>query len=324
MKVITARNVNNAYLQGMEYLLHEHIRRGSRAGDVMEAPGPVTTVYVRPYERVLFNDARDANPYFHLMEALWMLAGRRDVAFVQQFNSRIHQYSDDGSTFHGAYGHRWRNHFNVDQLQTAARTLLKDRDTRRVVVQMWDFPDLWREGKDVPCNTHIYFKPKPDMTLDMTVCCRSNDIIWGCYGANVVHMSMLHEWMAAASQMQVGLYRQVSDSYHAYVDVFDKMWPLMRAGHWDGYSYGTWNHPHLPVVDIDPLDWLHEVERFCAEGPGGSYESHWIKNVAVPMWWSWDRYKAKRWRDARTAAGAIAAWDWQAACLTWLTKREGK
>lgn len=320
MDVIYTRNVNQAYISGMEYLFKYHIVRGSRAGDVMEAPGPVTTVYTHPKERVLFNDARDANPYFHLMESIWMLAGRRDVAFVKQFNSRMGEYSDDGETFFGAYGHRWRNYFGLDQLPAAAKSLLLDRNTRRVVVEMWDHADLLGGGKDIPCNTHIYFKPKPDMTLDMTVLCRSNDIIWGCYGANVVHMSMLHEWMAAASQMQVGVYRQVSDSFHAYVPIFDKMWPLMRAGHWDGYGLRELERVHRPVVDIDPMDWLREAEYFCAGAV--NFNSTWLTTVAVPMRLSWHYYKEKRWQDARNAAGSIAAWDWQYACLNWLTKRE--
>ncbi len=62
---------------------------------------------------------------------------------------------------------------------------------RRTVVGMWDpWEDLWEEndGKDYPCNTQIYFWERKGQ-LNMTVCNRSNDMIWGAYGANAVHMS---------------------------------------------------------------------------------------------------------------------------------------
>ena len=50
----------------------------------------------------------------------------------------------------------------------------------------------------------------------MTVSNRSNDIIWGTFGANAVHMSMLHEYVASALMLHVGKYTQISDSFHAY------------------------------------------------------------------------------------------------------------
>ena len=63
---------------------------------------------------------------------------------------------------------------------------------------MWDAKqDLSHrnESKDLPCNTHVYFSIREGF-LDMTVCNRSNDLIWGCCGANAVHMSFLQEYVA--------------------------------------------------------------------------------------------------------------------------------
>jgi hypothetical protein len=63
---------------------------------------PVMLHYERPTERVLFNKARDANPFFHLYEALWMLAGRNDVAPLAYYVKDMARFSDDGKTFNGA------------------------------------------------------------------------------------------------------------------------------------------------------------------------------------------------------------------------------
>ncbi|HAH51913.1 MAG TPA: hypothetical protein DCL80_11935, partial [Balneola sp.] len=120
-------------------------------------------------------------PFFHLFEALWMLAGRDDLAYVQQFNKRIEDFSDDGVTLNGAYGYRWREYWKKDQLDLLIEHLTNHPDSRRAVLQMWSTDDLQKivkdpTCKDVPCNTQIYFKIKKNR-LQMTVTCRSNDII---------------------------------------------------------------------------------------------------------------------------------------------------
>ena len=95
MYIIEERNVHNALISGMRFLGNSGIRRESRAGDVIVAPCPVTTTYRIPTERVMFWSERDANPFFHFMEGLWMLDGRRDVQWIGQFNSTIDQSSAD-------------------------------------------------------------------------------------------------------------------------------------------------------------------------------------------------------------------------------------
>lgn len=84
---------------------------------------------------------------------------------------------------------------------------------------MWDGQyDLGRSGKDLPCNTIATFQRGIEGELNLDVFCRSNDIIWGCYGANAVHFSFLLEYMALWIGCQVGVYRQHSINWHAYLD----------------------------------------------------------------------------------------------------------
>ena len=117
MHVINASNINHAFRQGLGLLLSYAGDKGtSRNGTVIRVPEPVTTVYAQPRLRVLQNKVRNANPFFHLMEAMWMLAGRNDLKFVKVFNTRMGTYTDDGVTQPAAYGHRWRQHFMVDQI----------------------------------------------------------------------------------------------------------------------------------------------------------------------------------------------------------------
>ena len=130
MQSIHARNVSEALYLAKQALEVNGVEVQTRNGAALEFPTPVMTTYTDSRERVLFYPQRDANPYFHFMESLWMLAGRNDVEWISQFNGRINTYSDDGEHFHGAYGFRWREWFTKDQL------LNPDRDWETTVLKI--------------------------------------------------------------------------------------------------------------------------------------------------------------------------------------------
>lgn len=221
MIVIHARNVHQALPLGLDLLFREGQTRSSRNGNVEVTPWPVTTVYTRPCERIAHWPQRDWNVAFTLYEALWMLQGRDDVAPLLRYVKDFNQFSDDGERLHGAYGYRWRHLGSAitenDQLSVIADRLRENPDDRRCVLQMWNaHTDLGSTSKDVPCNDMATFQRNHEGALDLTVFCRSNDILWGCYFANAFHFSVLLEYMAARIGCPVGTYRQVSVNWHGY------------------------------------------------------------------------------------------------------------
>lgn len=226
MHVLNVRDVNEALPRALAYLRDCGTPESTRNGPALVAPGPVATVYRDPRRRVLFDPARDANPFFHLFESLWILAGRRDVKFLSWFNSRIADYSDDGDTFHAPYGYRLRKQWG-DQVEIACDMLRKDSQNRRAVLQIWSpLMDLGVVSKDLPCNDTVMLRVREDALsfhpskreLDITVCNRSNDAIWGAYGANAVQFSMLQEYMAWHLNVGVGKYVQMSNNLHVYTE----------------------------------------------------------------------------------------------------------
>lgn len=342
MQVINVRNVNDALQKGVGLLSLIGEREPSRNGTVLVAPEPVATVYARPRERVLFSALRDANPFFHLMEALWMLAGRNDVESMAYYAASMRDFSDDGETLNGAYGYRWRQHFGYDQLAWVVDELKHNPNSRRVVLSMWDPGQPEQEGtgdfykathgsKDVPCNTHIYFRVRSTgsrQVLDMTVCCRSNDIVWGAYGANAVHMSVLQEYVAAASGYSVGEYTQLSNNYHAYIEredtkrLFDKFAPSIQA-----YNPYVADVRPTPLIGDDPLtgeEFLSNVEAFVRDPLGKleDFRSSFLCTVAVPMA---TVYRAHKQGDTLAAVEALGSEqqrdDWCAAGREWLLRR---
>ena len=320
MQIISARNVSEALILGLQAVNEEGLLRDSRNGPVKVFEYPVTTVYEKPDERVVFYPDRDANPYFHFMEGLWMIAGRNDVEWISRFNASIANYSDDGVTFHGAYGYRWRKHFGFDQIDIIAEQLRANPDDRRIVLQMWDPKvDLARGGKDFPCNTAIKFRIV-DGRLDMTVENRSNDMIWGAYGANAVHFSMLQEYMAAKIGVSLGHYWQVSTNFHSYMDTLKKHSALLLEKPSSPYHLGEVEP--FRMVNVDILDWESQLEVFMQEGDRAmGYTDPFFKRVAVPLLQSHRAFKQKDFAKAIALAEGCMAKDWSRATVEWLGRR---
>jgi len=319
------RNVNHAFPLEINGIKASGKPRSSRNGPVLEFCEPVATTYAKPTERVLFNEKRNCNPFFHCMEGLWIIGGYRDVEFLDYFNSQMKQYSDDGDTFYGAYGHRLRHSQPFDQLEKAIELLKKNPDDRRVVTTMWDSVlDLGKTMLDHPCNTHIYWKVR-DGELYMTVCCRSNDLLYGKLGANVVHFSMLQEYVAARCGYKVGPYTQVSDSLHVYTNL--EVWGKVKDTSYVPLDYYESDYAELAVTpyplmeNCDHNDWKKDLESFMLDPQDEHiYKTAFFQDVAQPMAMVW--WQHKRARNGLIYVDSIRATDWRAACKAWLIPKE--
>lgn len=339
MYTIDTRNVNTAVSHGLHYLLENGIQEESRNGLVLVAPGPVMTIYKNPRERVLFSPLRDANPFFHVMEALWMLSGRNDVAFPVQFNKRFAEYSDDGKIAWGAYGWRWREFFGYDQLIAIIEELKNNPASRRCVLSMWNGMDVPLDdhavnsipsdmqvaangGKDVPCNTHAYFDCRGGK-LNMTVCNRSNDAIWGAYGANVVHFSMLQEYMAEQVGVPMGVYRQMSNNFHAYLNVYDrsKMEAIAdEAGSTNLYT--SWPALTAPYpLSSNDEHWVMDLELFLDKAQVDYTRKTFFSQIAGPMHAAWFARKNGRIGAAFELLSTMPDCDWRWASIEWIKRR---
>jgi hypothetical protein len=336
MEVLKVRNVHAALPIALDLLFSKGMARYSRNGPVLQMPWPVATVYTSPTERVLFWPERDANPFFHLYESLWMLAGRNDVAGPVKYVKTFGQFSDDGRVFHGAYGFRWRNHFTndagcMDQLTIIIRRLRKDPTDRRCVLAMHDAAmDLDVQTKDQPCNLTITFQISVAGQLDMVVFNRSNDIVWGCYGANAVHFSMLQEYMARRIGVEVGTYTQVSVNWHGYHATIE---PL-RGLH-DVLGLGNPYDRDVVVVPMpaDGLDEaIHRLLDFADHERDWSIslvEEPWTRTVAGVLF-AHQMYRhisgIERFQAAFSVLDEcpVQNADWVVAARQWLTKREMK
>ena len=324
MYQVYARNVQQALFRGLELLETSGVKRDSRNGPVTVLPGPVVTHYEKPLERVLLWPKRDANPFFHLYESLWMLAGRNTVKDLTPIVARMQDFSDDGVTLHSAYGHRWHHHWAFNQIDIIIAELRESPDSRRAVLQMWDpLTDLGRNLKDLPCNTNAYFQVNPlSGHLDMTVCNRSNDIIWGAYGANAVHFSILQEYVAFGVGRPVGSYYQMSNNYHAYQNVYDKLisggWPTVSPS---DDPYFREDVKPFPLISTNMGIWRRDLAMFMDEGPVMGFQDPFFKKVVVPMMGAHRQYKLGLFDKAYELIDKCRATDWHKAGRAWLKRR---
>lgn len=318
--VIKARNVNDAVHEGFYWLKVAGVDEDSRNGPVRVSPCPVITEYFNPTERVLFNADRDANAVFHLLESLWMLAGSDEAAPLLPYNARMAEYTEASGRIHGAYGHRWRTAFGFDQILAIVQELKAKPSSRQCVLQMWHAPlDLGVDVKDRPCNTHAYFSIRGGC-LDMTVCCRSNDALWGAYGANAVHFSILQELMAHAIGVGVGTYYQFSNNFHAYTTIpIVAKWLDMPPP-----SYGGLPYPKvIPLLQGSETleDFFMDCRTILNPHLSQVWNTHFFHRVVAPLKQVYDNRRLKT-RTWKVQLDYVADCDWKVAFTEWAARRE--
>lgn len=319
---IKARNVNDAFVESWWKVRTYSEEQPSRNGPVLVVPEPVMTVYAKPTERVLWDPRRDANHIFHLVEAMWMFAGRNDVESLLPFNSNYKNYAEPDGIVHGAYGHRWRKHFGPDQIMRVIEELRRDPNSRRAVLAMWDpyasDMDAWR---DTPCNTHVYFGVRNGQ-LDMTVCCRSNDLLWGCYGANVVHFSFLQELIALELGLAIGVYRQFSNNFHVYtnnemVKSYLETPPMRVFDHYRSQTQRAYAYPLLDENETAEEFLLNCEALFDGREPHGTF----LSMIVAPLMMAYTERKEGLEYDISSVP---ADCDWRMAFEQWVSRRKAK
>lgn len=329
---LTCHNINHGIALIVSRLKYDDdfIYRNSRNGATLSYNEPCMIVFSNPNRCACSVKSRDANPFFHLFESLWMLAGRNDVPFLTLFNKNMANYSDDGAVFNAAYGYRLRRHFGKDQLAAIVEDLRRDNTSRQAVALIWSPDDLGKTTKDKACNLELVFK-LTDNILDMTVFNRSNDIVYGTFGANAVHMSMIMMYVCSKLGCRLGKYYQISNCLHAYTEgtegkILQKLMDDDLTKYEYPLSYITTDYFDGKVdSDISQLFALYddtELSPTPVRMLYEEYESTLFRNLVIPMLELWIKYKVSG-KDAirLTDYAAIKPLDWRKACETWIENR---
>lgn len=149
------------------------MRKTLAIGEVISPRGKSTkdleqeTICVDMKSSVITVPERKLSYRFMAAEAYWILSGSKYVADIAPYNSHISQFSDDGTTFFGAYGPKV-----TGQLEYVISKLKEDPFTRQAGLT------IWRENppqtKDYPCTITMFFHLRNHM-LNCHVFMRSSD-----------------------------------------------------------------------------------------------------------------------------------------------------
>jgi len=327
---IIARNTND--LQSKVYAaLQEHgVSDTSRNGNVLRFSEPVTTILTNPLEKVNFCPVRDANPFFHLVEAMAMLAGHNSVKLMSYFAKNMLSFSDDGVSYNAFYGTRMRKTWG-DQLEKVIETLRDVPDSRQVVVNLWEPNDLWANTVDKACNLQIIFSIVDDK-VRMTTTNRSNDAIWGgVNGANVVHFAFFMEYVCCALNLEPEKWFHFSNNLHVYLD--NPKWEKLKDSEVDDNDPGTQIRLFSLEGGMDENNFDETVEILCDELEimcqedgayinADDYENEFLREVVVPMANTFHAWKQGK--DVEEIQSFIDEWstnEWTQAGWDWLDRR---
>ena len=279
----------------MRVLLRKGEENGSRNGTVKELMHTGITL-CQPWRREITLDHRKPNLAAQIAETMWVLTGRNDMDFLTKYLPRATDYSDDGTTWRGAYGPRLRQWWTdpenpVDQWQHVLDLLQRDPLSRRAVAAIYDPAQDSEDGLDIPCNNWLNFSSRLGK-LDLHVAIRSNDIMWGWSGINAFEWSAMLEISAAILGVHCGALHFSTTSLHLYAPHWAKGEKVAVDQPWlgDPLEDSPRYRPDVPTLayfDQIADDWF-QVEAKIREQ--GASAARWdVENFPEPMLKSWLR-----------------------------------
>ena len=164
---------------------------------------------------ILFSQKRDLNYRFMVAEWIWIQSGSGDLLSLEQYNSVMKQFSDDGGTLTGAYGPRlkpqWEYIFEN----------LKKPASRQAVSSIWSpSPE---SSRDIPCTLSLQWLIRNDC-VNCTINMRSSDA-WLGLVYDFFNFSMLTNVVSNSFNLPVGSITMNLASSHLY----EQHWELAKS-----------------------------------------------------------------------------------------------
>lgn len=228
--MIVGKTFYEAYISLAKKLYYEGIEVAPRNMKTIELLHE-TFCIEDPTANIAYIEGRNFSLMHAFAESLLLFNRTNRVNSYAFINKRMANYSDNGTTLHGAYGHRI-NHY----LDSIIRKLSEDEYTRQAVINIYDKrSDLNIVTKDVPCTLSLIFTVR-EKKLNLHVIMRSNDIIWGT-PYDVFVFTTLQQAIANTLGLELGKYYHTAISLHCYENMFDTLKLITSLFGGKSYSY---------------------------------------------------------------------------------------
>ena len=109
-------NINDAFYNSLKRLMMPSTQSYQIRGSLVKEIPDFRFGIQDPRKNILMVPYRNNNIFATCAEVLWVLAGRDDLAFLQHFLPRAHEFSDDKKVWRGAYGPRISDVFTRKQM----------------------------------------------------------------------------------------------------------------------------------------------------------------------------------------------------------------
>ncbi|MFD9072278.1 thymidylate synthase, partial [Streptomyces lasiicapitis] len=194
----TFDSVEGAYLALLRLASNSDQHIAARGNEAREVMG-VAFRLPDPRQRLPYLASRKANPVFQFAEALWYLAGRRDLAMIGYYAPSMRFDSPDGVNLGGsAYGNRLFNPTAGDYLSPFDRVLelLRiEKDSKRGYLPVFSAAELAIEDNlDMACLAGLHLLVR-EGRLHMVCHMRANDLDCGLL-SDVFSFTVIQEYAA--------------------------------------------------------------------------------------------------------------------------------
>lgn len=173
-----------------------------------------------PRDRLVYSEARGFNVFQSLGHWLWIMAGRMDLESIKFYDENAARFSTDGQKLTGAYGPRLFGIGVLGQIPRIIELIRQRKNTRRAVAVVF-LPEFDAERKtvngredEVPCTVSLQFLPRNGV-LHAIAYMRSQEAL-RLLPHDVFVFTLLQEYVAACTGLNLGTYRHFTGSIHVY------------------------------------------------------------------------------------------------------------
>jgi thymidylate synthase len=151
-------------------------------------------------------------------EWAWYLSENRSVAEIKK-HAKIWDLMHSGDDIvNSNYGYQWNRN---GQLDYVINELIRNPQSRRAVVTIYDGKEHQTYEKDSPCTLNVVFNIT-ESRLNMSVLMRSCDL-WFGFCNDQYCFSKLQQLVSNRLELQIGWYYHFVNNFHLYERHFNKM-----------------------------------------------------------------------------------------------------
>lgn len=235
------KNYREALYFSLQTLNNEGVEITARGMNTKELENVLFEIE-NPKDKIALIEGRKANIFATIAETLWVLGGRNDLEFISHYVPKMDDFSDPSKVLYGGYGPRIQKWYGVNQLEQIYNLLVKDKNTRRAVISLFD-PSRDFFSDDFPCSNWLHFTIRNNQ-LNLKVVSRSMDIIWGST-LNFFEWSVLQEIVANWLNIEVGKFYYYISSLHIYEPFYERMNNILsNTLNSSNLKFTEWNIPY--------------------------------------------------------------------------------